>query len=363
MNTRILKSDNLKPAIDTLKNGLPVAIPTETVYGLAANALDPQACSKIFQVKGRPLDNPLIVHISSLEMLKMVVKTDSNGEPIIPPPLVPIIQKFWPGPLTLILPKGDSISPVICAGLDTIAIRFPSHPIALKIIEECGFPLAAPSANKSGRPSPTTASHVMTDLKDCIDYIVDGGSSSEGLESTVLDVIHTPPTILRPGTITLNQLRPFIPNLEIYQNPLIGDKNKGKDDDDENEINDDEMDSSSSFRPISPGMKYRHYSPNAPVILFRNKEGIEEYIDDKIKSGNSIVRLFNQNSNNHSSLNVKNIIMSQDGNVLEIARNLFAALRDADALNPDFIIAEYIDGDDEELAIMNRLSKAASEII
>ena len=232
-------STALKKIADLLCQGGLVAIPTETVYGLAANALDEKAVARIFEAKGRPQDNPLIVHIDSMLMLQKVVSH-------IPREAYLLAERFWPGPLTMVLPRGKAIPASVSAGLDTVAVRMPSHPAAAAIISSCGLPLAAPSANLSGSPSPTTANHVMADLDGRIDAVADGGPCSVGVESTVVSLVSHPPRLLRPGGITPEQLRSVLGEIEI--DPAVTGKM---------------MSSAAS----SPGMKYKHYSPKADVTM------------------------------------------------------------------------------------------------
>lgn len=217
-----------------------VAIPTETVYGLAANAYDETAITGIFQAKGRPQDNPLIVHVCSMEMLQDVVSQ-------LPSVAMTLAQAFWPGPLTMILPKGNRIPLCVTGGLDTVGVRMPSHPDALAVIETCGVPLAAPSANLSGRPSPTTAQHVKQDLEGRLAYILDGGSCQVGVESTVVSVADNHVTILRPGSVTQEDLARVVPQVSMH-------------DDVWRHLNDSET-------AVSPGMKYRHYAPKASMTM------------------------------------------------------------------------------------------------
>lgn len=341
--TRIITSSDLALAVSDLKASLPVAIPTETVYGLAANALDPLACSRIFKVKNRPTDNPLICHISSMEMLSLLVAKDTDGSLTIPEHIRPVLDRFWPGPLTVLLPKADSVPDIVSAGLETVGVRFPSHPVARSIIELCGFPLAAPSANLSGRPSPTTAQHVLHDLDGRISFIVDGGASQVGLESTVLDATSNPPMILRPGAITAAMLRPYLPDIQVY-----GESSR---------------DLAMEQRPPTPGMKYKHYAPTAPVISIRPGPDLEERVQSFLRHQDHklIIRLCVRERPVYNS--VQNIYLSRTADLLEIARNLFSGLRDADLLTPALILAEAVGEADEGLAIMNRLSKAASSSI
>ena len=232
----------LDEAARLLKDGELVAIPTETVYGLAANALDGNAVKNIFVAKGRPQDNPLIVHIAEIdEILPLVKNFDERARALA--------EAYWPGPLTMILPKSDIIPNEVCAGLDTVAIRMPSHPIAHGIIKKCGFPLAAPSANTSGKPSPTTAAHVMNDMDGKIAAVVDGGSCSVGVESTVVTLACPVPRVLRPGGVTPDQLRAVLGEVEIDKAVFKA--------------------LESGEKVLSPGMKYKHYSPNAHVIIVK----------------------------------------------------------------------------------------------
>ena len=355
----------LRPAVEDLINGQVVGIPTETVYGLAANALDPLACQRIYDTKNRPADNPLIVHISSLDMLRFLVRpspkpaSDNVLDSLdIPQHLKPVLKSLWPGPLTVLLPKCEKVHDIVTAGLDTVAVRFPRHPIARKIIDMVRVPLAAPSANLSGKPSPTTAQHVLDDLRDRINYIVDGGQCSFGLESTVLDATRNPPLILRPGSVTTKMLREFLPNVQIFR--------KGSEHLTAEEIKQMED------RPATPGMKYRHYSPTSPLLLFHSKSSadpeivektIRAFLMEELKSGNRISRITLRPASKEHVVDDDNYYefpLSLDGSHEEMARNLFAALRTADAVEPTLIIAQSVEGEDEGLAIMNRLSKAAS---
>ncbi len=224
-----------------LRGGGLVAIPTETVYGLAANALDPDAVARIYEAKGRPQDNPLIVHVDSLEMAQGLVTAwpESAGR---------LAAAFWPGPLTMILPRAAVVPGVVSCGLDTVALRFPSHPVARAVIGACGLPLAAPSANRSGSPSPTCAAHVLADLRGRIEAVLDAGSSAVGVESTVVTLCGAP-RLLRPGFVTIEELREQLGAVEV--DPAV-------------------YHAVESGRPVaSPGMKYRHYAPQARVTLVR----------------------------------------------------------------------------------------------
>jgi L-threonylcarbamoyladenylate synthase len=357
----------LAPAVKALQANEPIGMPTETVYGLAANALNASAASEIFTVKSRPSDNPLIVHISGLEMFRGLVdpeflKRRDAVDDRSWKRYDAVIKAFWPGPLTLIFPADPALPKVVTAGLNTVGVRFPSHPIAQALITQCGFPLAAPSANLSGRPSPTTSHHVLSDLQGRISWIVDGGSSDLGIESTVLDLTAETPIILRPGSITLSQLRSVLPDAIAYK--------KSRDSNSATELGIDEN------RPATPGMKYRHYSPTAPMRLFALKapsanviEGsarllphIKAFVEEHPRL--KIVRLTvcNQTALPPSEL-FQEISLSSQGNLAEIAQQLFGALRSADELQPDLIIAEAVVEDEEGMAIMNRLCKSAGEVL
>ena len=251
METLHLNSENKKSIItaaEILKKGGLVAIPTETVYGLAANALDGEAVKKIFLAKGRPQDNPLIVHIAELEEIEPLVEK-------VDPRLYNLAEKFWPGPLTVIMKKSSLIPDEVCAGLDTVAIRMPSHPVARDIIKKSGLPLAAPSANASGKPSPTKAAHVAQDLEGKIDAIVDGGNCSVGVESTVITLATNPPTLLRPGGITPEQLEEVLGEISV-SHAVFEKLREGE-------------------KVQSPGMKYKHYAPKAAVSII--KGSFEQY--------------------------------------------------------------------------------------
>ncbi|PNH10570.1 tRNA threonylcarbamoyladenosine biosynthesis protein sua5 [Tetrabaena socialis] len=232
-------------AAAALAAGDVVAIPTETVYGLAANALSASAVGKVYAAKGRPADNPLIIHISSLAMLASLYPAGWS----LPPVYEAVVKDLWPGPLTILLPRSALVSDAVTCGLPTMAVRMPAHPVALALIAACGFPLAAPSANSSGRPSPTLARHVLADLGGRIPLILDGGPCTCGVESTVLDALRSPPAILRPGGVTSEQLLPYpgLEGLQVYRRDFV--------------------DEALEAAPSTPGMKYRHYSPVAPVWL------------------------------------------------------------------------------------------------
>lgn len=341
-DTKILKIDSNNPEIDKIKSaaevikqGGTVAFPTETVYGLGANALDTQAIDKIFKAKGRPQDNPLIVHIAQISQLDGLVES-------IPEKAFPLMEKFWPGPLTLIFNRSSKVPDKITGGLSTVAIRMPNHNIALQLIKHSALPIAAPSANISGKPSPTEVSHVVDDLFGKIDIIVDGGSTGVGLESTVLDVSSEVPVILRPGGITLEHLLDIFPKVE-YDPALEG--------------------LSQDIVPKSPGQKYKHYSPKASMkiiqgeienVCTRINELSEQYEREQLKVG-----IMATKQTHHKYDTTKIMIVGDREKPETIAANLFSTLREFDKLGVDIILAEGIDEAGIGKAVMNRMSKAA----
>jgi len=346
MDPKQFNPTQLNPPAKLLLKGEVVAFPTETVYGLGANAFDANAVKKIFAAKQRPVDNPLIVHVSSIEMLKECILE-------IPDNIKSLIGKFWPGPLTILFQKSAKIPDEVTAGLPTVAIRMPSHPIAKALIERCGVPIAAPSANASGRPSPTTANHVITDLSGRIPMIIDGGPCQVGVESTVIDIYRNPPMILRPGGITLEQLREDLPTLVVY------DKIISKED--------------LSIHPPTPGMKYRHYAPKAQTILFEGPSDlispkIIELVQEKLNSDVKVGVIHTRSSiiypaSIHGNRNFKYYPLGSEAHPEIIARGLFKAFRDLDDQKVDFIFIEGIEESAEGLAVMNRARKAATTVI
>jgi L-threonylcarbamoyladenylate synthase len=342
METKVIKVTQpkefhlLKEAVNLLREGQVVAIPTETVYGLAANALDPVACEKIYSAKNRPADNPLILHVSNYTMLKPIADVEN-----ITPEAYALMDEFWPGPLTLILPKAKDYSGT---SLPTVAVRMPNHRVALELIHLCNFPLAAPSANLSGRPSPTCAEHVLNDLDGRIPLVIDAVSRSKfGVESTVLDIQNR--LILRPGYVTKELLEPYLPGVEYYDSV-------------------EHWSRIDPTRPPTPGMKYRHYSPDSPLHLYYSPlpgqidSDIEKYLQEK----KIIVRICN-NSEGPADNRYEMLHFSKNNDNDEIAYNLFDVLRRADSLKPDIIIAEAVITGPFVEAIMNRLEKAASQKI
>ena len=336
---QILKNEagDIAVAVEELKKGNVVAIPTETVYGLAANALDPEAVSKIFKAKGRPSDNPLIVHIAdSADMEKFAIPNEIAYK---------LAEKFWPGPLTMILPKRDCIPTAVTAGLDTVAIRMPEHPVAREIISQSGLPLAAPSANISGKPSPTSAQHVIDDFREnpYVAAIIDGGKCKCGVESTVLSLCGAEPCLLRPGFVTADMLRTVIPNLKIAEAVL--------------------KELPNSEKALSPGLKHKHYAPKARTVCIKGLcENALKYVklDGNIKK---TVICFNGEEAVFAGCNV--IPYGKSDDFEELAENLFDALRQADALDCEKIYVRIPEIDEKSvngvlLAVYNRLLRAAS---
>ena len=345
VKTEVLRINPKRPnesiiarAAKLISSGEIVAFPTETVYGLGGNALYPSAISKIYQMKGRPYDNPLIVHIADMKTLRRLVSEISPRD-------LRIIKKFWPGPVTLVLKKSKIVPKITTGGLGTIAVRMPRNKIALALIKRSGFPIAAPSANISGRPSPTNASHVKDDLDGKVKMILDGGNTEIGIESTVIDMTLRTPVILRPGGISKESIEDEIGKVHFHDS-LLGPRTSTK------KIN------------KSPGMKYRHYSPNARVVIvegsrIRAKAKIIE-LTEKLKHEGKKVSIMTASKS--LKPNVDSVLYM--GNTLDtIARNLFANLRKADSDHIDVIVIQGINYNNTGFAIMNRLKKAAAETI
>ena len=339
MNTllRTPDAETYALAAKILNEGGLVAFPTETVYGLGANAIDPDAVLSIFAAKGRPADNPLIVHIHSLSQLEPLCD--------VPAQAYPLMEAFWPGPLTILCTRKPAVPSQVTAGLSTVAVRMPSHPVARAMLQACGLPVAAPSANRSGRPSPTTAAHVLEDMKGIIPLIIDGGMCDVGVESTVVDLCHGEPVILRPGGIT----REMIAGVLGCEVSVAG----------------------SVLRPLrenetalSPGMRYRHYAPRAAVTLVQGTE-------------DRVIPLLIQLCREQESLGKKSCVLCFSEHVAalsgcrphdigsrsapsEIAHCLFDVLRKLDEEGMECVFSEVIPPEGVGLAVMNRLGRAAS---
>lgn len=324
-------------AAEILKNGGLVAFPTETVYGLGANALDPDAVLSIFTAKGRPADNPLIVHIHDRNQLEPLCE--------VPDRALPLMDAFWPGPLTILCNRKPVIPDQVTAGLPTVAVRMPSHPVARILLQTCNLPVAAPSANTSGRPSPTTAAHVMEDMNGKIPLIIDGGMCDVGVESTVLDLCHGDPVILRPGGITREMIADVL-NCEVsvagsVLRPLR-----------ENET------------ALSPGMRYRHYAPHAIVTLVQGPEDHvvpllrKLYREQEAAGKKACVLCFSEHVASLSGCRPHDI--GSSASPADIAHRLFDVLRRLDEEGMEMVFSEVIPPEGFGLAVMNRLGRAAS---
>ncbi len=331
METRILPctKENIEKAAHLLRGGELVGMPTETVYGLAANALDETAVSKIFIAKGRPQDNPLIVHISSLSMLESLAAK-------VPDTAFQLAERFWSGPLTMILPKTAAVPSSVTAGLDTVAVRFPSHPAAQALIDAAGVPLAAPSANRSGSPSPTSAQHVYDDLQGKIPLILDGGSCTIGLESTVVSVAEGQITLLRPGAVTAEQLASIGAEVTIARAVC-------------EQLRPDE-------KVLSPGMKYKHYAPKASVyILDCNLADFVRYVDAHPQE--DCYALVYEGE--EQALSIPSVTYGRAEDSLSQAQALFGSLRKLDELGAKIVYARCPSRQGVGLAVYNRLLRAA----
>lgn len=330
MTTRVEKfgRESVAEAAELLANRRVVAIPTETVYGLAANALDKEmwGVREIFRVKGRPQDNPLIVHVSGMKMLRPLVRE-------IPEVAERLAERFWGGPLTMIFPKSELVSDVISAGLDTVAVRMPASEAALAIIKKCGFPLAAPSANLSGKPSPTTAAHVYEDLNGKIPLIIDGGECAVGVESTVICFKDGRIRVLRPGGVTAEALSEF-GEVEVDRAVTA---QPAKDE-----------------RVLSPGMKYKHYSPMADVYIVNARgEDFRRYCLKRARFESGLLAL-------GAGVREEGIFLDCGASPELQARRLFSLLRRADELGAKTVLVEMPQRDGVGLAVYNRLLRAAA---
>ncbi len=338
MITQILSPtpDALDEAARLLREGQLVAFPTETVYGLGANALDAQAVLNIFSAKGRPADNPLIVHVWHRSQLAPLCAVTPLAERLM--------DAFWPGPLTLILPRKGAVPDVVAASLPTVAVRMPSHPVAAALLKACNLPIAAPSANRSGKPSPTTAAHVLADLSGRVPLILDGGACEVGVESTVLDISGEVPCILRPGGVTQDMLAEVVGRVEV---------------------------AGSVLRPLrtgevakSPGMRYRHYSPDGQVTLVTGAEAnvvsaLRLLCRQAEENGHrACVMCFTEHLSALSACHPHDI--GAQGDPAQVAHRLFDTLRRLDAEQMDVIFSEVVPPEGVGLAVMNRLGRAAA---
>lgn len=322
-----LNTEAIEKAGELLRAGEVVAIPTETVYGLAANAYDGNAVSKIFKAKGRPQDNPLIVHIAKVETLSDLVAE-------VPKAAKKLAAAFWPGPLTMILPKSEKIPDAVSAGLPTVAVRMPSHPVAHAVIEAAGVPLAAPSANLSGSPSPTNAKYVLEDMHDRIPLILDGGSSAVGVESTVITLATARPRVLRPGGITVEQLRALLGEVDV-DDAVLHKLAEG-------------------VRAASPGMKYKHYAPRADITIVKGSFAeFRRFVETKEKD--AFVLCFAGEEKNFPHA----VTYGREDDGLSQANRLFDALRELDEQGANTVYARCPALSGVGLAVYNRLIRAA----
>ena len=381
MKTKIFGKEGISEAAEILKGGGLVAFPTETVYGLGGNGLDKEAAKKIYAAKGRPSDNPLILHVSSIEEVYPLVKA-------LPEKAKKLMEAFWPGPLTLVLPKSDIVPKESTGGLETVALRSPENALTLDLIRACGFPIAGPSANLSGRPSPTEASHVFEDLGGRIEGILEDGAVGIGVESTIVDLSENCPTLLRPGAITIEDLEEVLGEKLAIDPTLLG------------------KSMAEGFTPKAPGMKYRHYAPKAEMILFKKKE--EEENDLKAGQEDIAKSILSYGGEERSdcpeqevkksvakailSYGEKELSVSPEKRIwilcgedtaslyegdgrftvqilgrreepLSMTHNLFRLLRKADEEGVELILGECYSEEGVGFALMNRLKKAAGQRI
>ena len=338
MQTQILTTDekDIKAAAAIINNGGLVAFPTETVYGLGANALDADAVARIYEAKGRPSDNPMIVHIARASDIGQLT-------PMLSADIVAIIDNFWPGPLTMVLKKKPGVPDRTTGGLDTVAVRMPDSKAALSLINMAGCPIAAPSANLSGSPSPTRAKDVIADMDGRIDAVISGEDCRVGIESTVVDMTGDVPTILRPGIITAENIEAAIGKKVQYDKSLFKGAELGSLDPAEGS-----QDGVDGFKPKSPGMKYKHYAPKAQMTVIEGRR-------DKVKSEIERIKALNER------LGLKvGVILFEEQAFIEAAHDFFSRLRDLDNEGVDLILAGALsDKDGVGFAVMNRMLKSA----
>ena len=337
MKTQLLPAtdETLALAARLLAEGELVAFPTETVYGLGAHAMDAQAVLGIFSAKGRPADNPLIVHIHDRSQLEGICEVNDAA--------IRLMDAFWPGPLTIILPRKDAVPNAVTANLDTVAVRMPAHPVALALLKACNLPVAAPSANRSGKPSPTSAKHVFDDMDGRIPLIIDGGESDEGLESTVISLAGEKPCILRPGGVTKAMLEEVLGEVDLAGS-ILRPLEKGE-------------------KALSPGMMYKHYSPDGQVTLIEGEESAvvealrKLYAHAASEGHRACVMCFSEHVAALADCQPHDIGSKDDPS--EVAHRLFATLRGLDEEKMDVIFSEVMPPEGVGLAVMNRLGRAA----
>lgn len=337
METKVLQltPEAIREAADALRAGELVGIPTETVYGLGANALDENAVRKIFAAKGRPADNPLIVHVASLEDAEPLCHISDTARALA--------ARFCPGPLTIIMPRKEIVPDVVTAGLDTVAVRVPAHPVAQALLRECGLPVAAPSANTSGKPSPTTAQHVYHDMNGKLPVILDGGECEVGLESTVITLAGDIPTVLRPGGVTPEMLLEVLPEVRVADSVL--------------------RPLQAGEKALSPGMMYQHYAPGGVLTMVSGRqENVERICKQLCHQAQSdgktaCILAFDEHLAAYEGMQVLSIGTLSDPET--ISHKLFAVLRQLDEQGVDVMFSEILPAEGLGLAIMNRLSRAA----
>lgn len=341
INKQNPEPDKIRYAAEIIKKGGLVVFPTETVYGLGASAFNLNAVKNIFKAKGRPADNPLIVHIADISELQLLAKRP-------PKTAMLLIERLWPGPLTIVLKKKKAVSDIVTAGSDSVAIRMPDNRIALSLIKAAGVPLVAPSANISGKPSPTKAMDVLEDLNGRVDLIIDGGTTKIGIESTVIDITNKPPTILRPGVVTKEDIESLIGKVGLITFDI---NSKG--------IASATIESSTFLK--SPGLKYKHYAPNAEVVIVEGdtedvQKKIKNLADEALKDNKRVgVISFRKNAR------YKNCIVAFAGaDASTVARRLFSVLREMDKKKVDIIFSELLIDKGIGLAVSDRLKRAAS---
>lgn len=327
MKTKILNEKQINEAASIIRNGGLVAFPTETVYGLGANALDEEAVAKVYEAKGRPSDNPMIVHIARASDIGQLT-------PMLSSTIVTLIDNFWPGPLTLVVKRKPGVPDRTTGGLDTVGVRMPDSPLALELINQAGCPIAAPSANLSGKPSPTRVQDVIEDLDGKVDAILEGPDCRVGIESTVLDVTGDTPVILRPGIVTAENIEAAI-GKKVKVDPALY-INQPRDEDDK------------GYAPKSPGMKYKHYAPKADMTVIEGNR-------DDVKREIERLRVLNERLGNKVG-----VILFEEKAFIEAAHEFFARLRDLDREGVDLILAGALsDTDGVGFAVMNRMLKSA----
>ena len=330
MKTKLLTKQDIETAAAILRDGGLLGIPTETVYGLGANGLNAVAVRHIFEAKGRPQDNPLILHIPEASWLERYCHD-------VPDAAYTLAEKFWPGPLTMILPRREIVPDAVTCGLDTVGVRCPNHPITLEIIRTAGVPVAAPSGNLSGRPSPTCAAHILEDMDGRIDAIMDGGPCGVGVESTIIDLTVTPPRLLRPGGLPVEALREVLGEISVDKAVLAP--------------------LAAGEKPRAPGMKYRHYAPKAPVTVVTGEGGrTARYIREQLGKHTGVI-CFDEYAGQFPGCTLRTI--GSAGDTGEQARRVFDALRSFDGTDVETIYAQCPGDAGLGLAVANRLKKAA----